>query len=339
AIAEADQILGDTTMPATAKTAARLAKSKAEADKKTAEEEIAALQTSAQRRIAIFTERIAELDKKLADARSTAGSSTERVPRPGPSDTGNTSDTATSPQIAELEAELAAMRQRLATQQKAAEIFAGIGDVGSIDSAVEVVKVEDSLAQAQGRESSLRRDLEQGNESLREIELSRQEFLLNEIVELCAYVSTARLGWNLSLAGAMSVYFPGSTFDDGELEAAAGWLTTAYTWPMGLSLVGATRVAWQKVDPRTQPDVEDTVIDVGGRVVFAKGRYATSFELIGRFFTDEFDNWRAGIKGEYMIRKGTWVTVSFGKDFSKENSLFSIANLTWGFGDRATLDQ
>lgn len=198
-----------------------------------------------------------------------------------------------------------------------------------------VAEARKGLDDAKARLQALNRQREESHEKRKERQLAENEKRLQEIVELCQDTSAARVGWNIAAAGALAVLFPESRFSNGDLTGLSGWLTVSYTAQNGLSLSSMVRVAWHELDDATR----DTVFDVGGRLIKARNRYAFSGELIGRFFTEEFDGWRAGISGEYMLRKGTWFSLSFGKDFSSDDDIFTLANLNWGFGGESGLQK
>lgn len=186
--------------------------------------------------------------------------------------------------------------------------------------------------EAATRETTLAREMEEAAERRKERVLFASSNLLQEMVELCKDASAARHGWNVAVAGALSLVFPDSTFASRELDSWATWLTVSYSWKQGTTLASLLRL----VNLRLDEDTRDATLDAGGRVIQAKGRYAASVEGIRRFLAED-NGWRAAVTGEYMVRKGTWLSISFGKDFTDDGAIFSLANLNWGFGGEPTL--
>ena len=158
---------------------------------------------------------------------------------------------------------------------------------------------------------------------------------LDEIRTACAAASSTRK-LSVAAAGAVGWHFPGAVAKDGDLDRAAGWLTFAYTRAGADSVLALARIAGEQRMSGWQ-----TFADAGVRAVIARSKYAASLEVIGRVRLKGADTdsdrgqYRVAGAVDYMVRNGIWVTVSIGKDFagSDAGSLFSLANLTWGFGE------
>ena len=203
-------------------------------------------------------------------------------------------------------------------------------------SSMTVAAIEKELEEARSTEAFANTARQEASEKRKEDEKKDvYKSRLKEMVELCKDASTARVGWIVSVAGASAWIFPDSQFSGGELQAIAGWLTVAHTWRSGTTLAGVIRGAWSYKDERD--DTRALSLDTGARVIQARGKFAVSAELVGRAYTDQFVGVRAAIVGEYMVSKGSWLSISFGKDFSNDEAIFTLANLQWGMGGEARL--
>ena len=150
----------------------------------------------------------------------------------------------------------------------------------------------------------------------------------------CAAAAAARPRV-LALAAALAWRFPSSAAKNGDFVSQAYWAT--YSHRVGdWSLLGLGRLRFDEADRGW-----DGFFDVGARAIFTRSTYAAAFEAIGRkqaFGDDASDadlQLRLALQVEYLVDGGTWLSVSFGKDFAAADagSLFSLANLTTSFGD------
>lgn len=157
--------------------------------------------------------------------------------------------------------------------------------------------------------------------------------LAEDLVD-CAEAGAARKR-TLSLAAALSWRFPSAEAKNGDLTSQAYWATYARRWDSWTLLV-LGRLRFDEADRGW-----DGFLDLGGRAIYSHERNAVAAELITRrhvFGTDSdeaYTNFRFALQFEHMINKGTWLSVSFGKDFGPgtEGAFFSLANLTTSFGD------
>lgn len=157
---------------------------------------------------------------------------------------------------------------------------------------------------------------------------------LEKIRTTCAEAATARRHV-ISLAAGLAWRFPGSAAENGDLISQAYWLTYAYT-SGSLSMLGLGRLRLDEAMVGW-----DGFVDLGARAVVARDAYAGSVELILReqTFGQAASGWdsqlRLTLLVEYMVKDGTWLTLTFGKEFAAADAgaLFSLANLTTSFGD------
>jgi hypothetical protein len=166
------------------------------------------------------------------------------------------------------------------------------------------------------------------------IDLLAETRELETVRDACAKSLTARR-WSAEAELAMRWFFPEGVSDEGRIRGAAGWVTGAYSWK-GVDAVGFLRYGGGKPASDWTHNV-----DLGLQVVIARDRYAVSLEGIARKAWrpagDDGDEgqYRVAIAADYEIGEGKWLTFSFGKDFAEDDagSLFSLANLTYAFGE------
>jgi hypothetical protein len=82
----------------------------------------------------------------------------------------------------------------------------------------------------------------------------------------------------------------------------------------------------------------ERVTDAGARAIYKAKQYVISAEGLVRYrLTNVPDRatYKVDLGVEFELTPDTWVSVSFGKDFAfaqgDAGSLFSLANLKWGF--------
>lgn len=219
-----------------------------------------------------------------------------------------------------------ALNESLDTQLVALSKATAIGDT-------EVKRMKKEATDARGRIDTDAFDAQAQLVKQQVVEASELAMKAEKLIEKCAEAATARPR-ALSLAGAVAWRFPTESVGDGDLVLQSYWLTYSHTlgsWTLlavGRAQLEEARVGW------------DAYADLGGRAVVARDTYAASIELVGRKqFHGEFADdaallVRAAAQAEYMIKDGTWLTITFGKEFeaAAAGSLFSIANLTTSFG-------
>lgn len=301
-IADATAILADQNASLDAKQAANTALIKAKADKQAALDELQRLSTLTNVRANRLRDQVADADKAAREQ--------------------------TDPDKQQAaEAKLAKLKDRLNRADTALTVL-NQGKSLSLDAA------RLKLAQAKTDEQKALAAQVQASEQNKQAALmTTYSSKLQELIDLCKDASSARVGLTVSIAAASAWVFPDSTFDDGDFDQIAGWLTVAHTWKQGTTLAGLVRVAYARKDE----DARSTLIDSGARVIYAQSRYAASMEAVARTFTDDFVGVRAVVSGDYMVSKGKWLSVSIGKDFSDDGPIFSLANLTWGVGGESTI--
>jgi hypothetical protein len=156
---------------------------------------------------------------------------------------------------------------------------------------------------------------------------------------------------DLAIAGTATV--PGgdlSKISSNGRHGMEGWLTGG--WVSGTSSLGAagTPSSWSLLasvhaqQETTQPnDVETSRLDLGGRGVWAWGRFGLSLEGIYRRQSEtgtKSHRYRATIGFDFRVVGSTWINIVAGKDFglkADEKPLLTLANLQWAFGPERKL--
>jgi hypothetical protein len=159
---------------------------------------------------------------------------------------------------------------------------------------------------------------------------------LSKVGAECAKVLSSRRGFTLDLAGGSAWRFPDAKISTttGHLLQAGGWTAGAYTWT-NASLLGLGRLGRRALDSGER----QTVGDLGVRGLYAADRLGASLEALYRHRfsgAGETNTYRVDATVEYRVGDGSWISITFGKEFADTaaGSLFSLANFSWGFGDR-----
>ena len=149
-----------------------------------------------------------------------------------------------------------------------------------------------------------------------------------KVYEACD--AAGRVGLVLDAAGAFAWRFTQSDASRGHRESGAAWITASYladAWSV---------VAMGRFDARDLAASPDRSLDAGLRAIVQQARYAASLEGVIRrtYHGDVGTRYRLAIIAEYRLVGETWASVSFGRDdlVSDLGSLFTTANLKWGFG-------
>ena len=155
----------------------------------------------------------------------------------------------------------------------------------------------------------------------------------------CLDVTASTQGWSGSLAGAADFYFADSqvTRQTASTNAGAAWLNIAYAtdWTTGILLA---RYAARKVSGDWQ-----NLLDGGMRLSLKGKTFALSGEGIARWRVSGPGNevmYKIDVTVEYEVRDQVWASLAFGKNYDSGQSgaLFTLANLSWGFGKPTSSD-
>ena len=150
----------------------------------------------------------------------------------------------------------------------------------------------------------------------------------------CVALATSPTGFQVDLAGALDLGVADTklTMRATTLAGYAVWANASYDWPR-LSLATMARLASHDADM-----TDARAFDWGARGIYKAKTYVVSAEALVRYrLTDIPDRTTMKIDGgiEYELTPDTWISVTFGKDFAfhpgDAASLFSLANLKWGF--------
>lgn len=177
--------------------------------------------------------------------------------------------------------------------------------------------------------------IDEQNETLyhqfvRNLSKPEREAITGEVQE-CANELSARTGVQMDIAGAAAWRLPNQEPDDTSLRSGAVWVTPSWTGK-NFSWVGVGRYRWNQ-----NSDAEN-LVDVGLRGIYAWDDYGLSLEAVTRKPTDGGDDrYRVSLITDVLVSKGLWLTMSFGRDFTREDSdaVFALANLQWNIGKRS----
>jgi hypothetical protein len=172
----------------------------------------------------------------------------------------------------------------------------------------------DSTSAAIAKELALSSDFD---EEQLELQTQLQDFALT------------RDGFFLEVAGGAAWSAPRAIIDSTSLDRWGIWTSASYTLP-NLSFVGVVR--WLADD---DPGDQDA-IDVGGRFIYTRDRYALSLEYVGRHpqgTGNAPDGWRVAGVIDYEIRPSLWLTGTFGRDYddAQDGSLLAQIGLSVDF--------
>ena len=160
---------------------------------------------------------------------------------------------------------------------------------------------------------------------------------MDELFVKCAGLEAARHGLLWDLAGAGAGRFPDASV------AARQWLAWALWTSVAWEVESGSVVALGRYQRNKTAGAWDGFADAGLRLLVSRKRYALSLEGIGRWHVqnaapgEKAGYYRLALAADYMVYDGSWLSVGFGKDFtaSDAGSLFTLANLKWGFGKPA----
>ncbi|MCY3819103.1 MAG: hypothetical protein OXH52_07040 [Gammaproteobacteria bacterium] len=123
------------------------------------------------------------------------------------------------------------------------------------------------------------------------------------------------VGFRLQVAGAAGASFPDAHYDEGRLSKYGAWVTPAYRWENGLSVLGVLRFLRDK---EAAVGLQRTV-DFGARFRIEVSDLGLSAEFVSRRTGDRgleasFSDRIVAIV-EYRVRDDLYVTSSFGKNY------------------------
>jgi hypothetical protein len=153
----------------------------------------------------------------------------------------------------------------------------------------------------------------------------------------CAKLESARVGLLIDAAGATAWTFTNSDAKQHQWSARSGWVTAAWESPV-LNAVVLGRYIGRLVAPSKW----DVALDLGARAIATNKHFAGSLEAIWRhratnpaIANNAEDTYRLALAVDLEVSDGSWITVTFGRDFSQGGlaPLFALANLKWGFGE------
>jgi hypothetical protein len=167
------------------------------------------------------------------------------------------------------------------------------------------------------------------------VEEAKQELAqIDELFVKCAELEAARKGFLWDFAGAAAGRFADASV------AARDWLSWALWTSIAYEGEGASGILLARFQRNKVLAAWDGFADAGLRGLVARKKYALSLEAIARYRVQNAapgeDRWfyRLAVAADYLVFGESWLSVGFGRDFStsEAGSLFTLANLKWGFG-------
>jgi hypothetical protein len=143
-------------------------------------------------------------------------------------------------------------------------------------------------------------------------------------------------GLAVELAAATSFELVDDELTQAAARDVAAWASLAYRAKIG-SLIGLVRVRRERVAGGPQ-----YLLVSGARGVIARGRAAGSLEAVAQRQIKRSETvaelpmtYRVTARLDVRVSGDSWFTLSFGKDLGEGSGekVFSLANLSWGFGD------
>lgn len=141
-------------------------------------------------------------------------------------------------------------------------------------------------------------------------------------------IALEREGFLLELAFGGTWSFANAIADSGRFARFGAWLTPAYQW-QNWSIVGVGRVLADK-----RGDSTYVTVDAGARLIYTESQFGISLEAAGQTFTwnnAPANEWRLAAVADVEIRDGTWVTMTFGRDFHGNQTGSFLAKLGLAF--------
>lgn len=182
----------------------------------------------------------------------------------------------------------------------------------------------------------------EGNSAAQEVARQEHETALNKINQQAIAqfeqgelqdIALEREGFLLELALGGTWQFANAIADSGRFARFGAWITPAYQW-QHWSVVGVGRIFADKVGDSTQ-----VTIDAGARLIYTASQFGISLEAAGQTFTwtsAPENEWRLAAVADVEIRDGTWVTMTFGRDFhgSRTGSFLAKLGLAFHLGSQ-----
>lgn len=165
------------------------------------------------------------------------------------------------------------------------------------------------------------------------------DFLIDLAKEL-EELSATRVGWQLDFALASALDFEDDSFDDAEFSRFGTWLTASYRPTSDNNVSAVTFLGVAKYLYDDFDDAGDSLVDLGGRVVWnpVSNPLSLSLEYLRRF-GDDGDDRIVGI-AQYKFDETYSIFASFGKtfeeDFTGNDDLVTFLGLNIGLGKKPT---
>jgi hypothetical protein len=151
----------------------------------------------------------------------------------------------------------------------------------------------------------------------------------------CVASAASAQGLSIGIAGAVDAHVVDSrpTKNNTSFAGSALWLNVSYDRD-ALAAVAMVRYASHDTMMGAQ-----RVVDGGLRAIYKAKNFAASTEGLSHYrFSSASSDWnfKVDVAIEYELGMDTWISVTFGKDFTftpgEQGSLFSLANIKWDLG-------
>lgn len=219
------------------------------------------------------------------------------------------------------------------TFEEKVQALAGLAALNFTTQAIDALRAEHKLPDGTTDMKALGTAMNKLKEERKQVVADALEKLA-KVRDECAKAATARPRV-LSLAAALAWRYAASELENSDFISQQYWATYGQrlgTW----AILAMGRVQFDEADRGW-----DGFLDLGARAIVPRRTYAGSLEVIlrrqafGDGAGDAELQLRLGLQVEYMVREGSWLSVSFGKGFAAYDAgeLFSLASFSASFGD------
>ncbi|MFC2141999.1 hypothetical protein ACFLR7_03595 [Acidobacteriota bacterium] len=148
----------------------------------------------------------------------------------------------------------------------------------------------------------------------------------------------SRIGWIAECAGAMTIDFPGNSFEESKITRWGLWATPSFrSERIPVDFVGVARFIRD-----VSLEVPQDVFDLGGRLVYKYHDLFLSAEFVQRFRSDDSNTTRFAGMLEYRLNQDLYLMANFGKNYEIKDelrgNLIMMIGLNFGLGQKPLLN-